>query len=88
MAENILFYGFVTSCIIYGIFTFLVKAILKSNGYQVVIFNIDFSDFKNLRSLAMQEKKYRFLYLAYLIQYYTFIFNSYNIDYIISLKEQ
>ncbi|OQB59760.1 MAG: hypothetical protein BWX96_02576 [Bacteroidetes bacterium ADurb.Bin145] len=67
MAENILFYGFVTSCIIYGIFTFLVKAILKSNGYQVVIFNIDFSDFKNLRSLAMQEKKYRFLYLAYIL---------------------
>ena len=67
MIENILFYGFAASCIIYGIITFLVKDVLKISGYQVTLFNIDFSDFKNLRSLARREKKYRFLYLAYIL---------------------
>jgi hypothetical protein len=66
MIENILFYGFAASCIIYGIITFLAKDVLKINGYQVTLFNIDFSDFKNLRSLARQERKYRFLYFAYI----------------------
>jgi len=66
MIENILFYGFAASCIIYGIITFLVKDVLKISGYQVTLFNIDFSDFKNLRSLAKQEKKYKFLYFAYI----------------------
>lgn len=67
MIENILFYGFAASCIIYGIITFLVKYVLKISGYQVTLFNIDFSDFKNLRSLARREKKYRFLYFAYIL---------------------
>lgn len=65
MIEHILFYGFAASCIIYGMITFLVKDVLKINGYQVTLFNLDFSDFKNLRSLGKREKKYKFLYFAY-----------------------
>lgn len=67
MIENILFYGFVSSGLIYGILTFLTKYILKINGYQVTLINIDLSDFKNLRLLTRKEKKYRLLYFAYVI---------------------
>lgn len=67
MIENILLYGFATSCIVYGIITLLVKGVLKISGYQVTLLNTDFSDFKNLRLLARREKKYRLLYFAYII---------------------
>jgi hypothetical protein len=67
MIENILFYGFVSSASIYGILTFLTKYILKINGYQVTLINIDLSDYKNLHSLTRREKKYRFLYFAYIL---------------------
>jgi hypothetical protein len=67
MIENILFYGFFSSASIYGILTFLTKYILKINGYQVTLINIDLSDYKNLHSLTRREKKYRFLYFAYIL---------------------
>jgi hypothetical protein len=66
MLENILFYGFAACCVIYGISTLLIKYILKQNGYFVPWLNTDLSDFKNLRLLAKQEKKYRPLYFLYI----------------------
>jgi len=67
MIENLLFNGFTASCILFGIITILAKVVLKKNGYYVSILNVDFSDFKNLGSLAKKEKRYGYFYVAFVL---------------------
>ena len=66
MNENFLFYGFIISAIPYVIISVLVIVILKKEGCKFSIFNIDYSNYGNMKKLAKKESKYRWLYIAYI----------------------
>lgn len=67
MSESILFYGFVITVIPYAIIYGLVIFILKKEGYDFSILNIDLSNYSSLKKLVKKENKYRWLYLSYII---------------------
>jgi hypothetical protein len=67
MIETILFYGFVVLALTFSIYQIFVKDVLRKNGYDVAFIDIDFSDYKNLHSLAKKQKKYNRLYFGFIL---------------------
>lgn len=67
MTDKILFYGFATTCILFGVFTFLVKNFLRRMGYPITLLNIDFSDFTNMHSLGKKDRRYKLYYYSFIL---------------------
>ncbi len=67
MNEEILFNGFIVAVILYVIVYVLVLVLLKKKGFSYSFLNTDLSNYGSLRKLIRAEKKYKWLYLTYLI---------------------
>lgn len=67
MNENLLFNGFMIAGTIYVIISILVLAIVKKEGSNFSILDITLSSYRSLRKLVKEQKKYKSLYLTYLI---------------------
>ncbi len=67
MNESLLFNGFIIVIIPYIIISILVLTVLKKEGYNYSILNTTLSNYGSLRKLVKEQRKYKWLYLAYLI---------------------
>ena len=67
MNEKLLFNGFIIATLSYAIIYIFVLIVLKKEGFGYSILNIDLSNYSNLRKLVKAKRKYKWLYLAYLI---------------------
>jgi len=66
MNDSIFFYVFLILSIPFIILNFIVLIVLKKKGYVFSFFNMDLSNYASLKKLAYNEKKYYYLYIAYL----------------------
>lgn len=67
MEEKLLFYGFMIASIPYVIIYIFVLIVLIKEGSKYAILNTDLSNYGSLRKLVKKKKKYKYLYLSYLV---------------------
>ena len=67
MTEKYFFFSFIFMGVPYVFFITYVKLVLKKNNYKITLLDFDFSNYRNIKKLSKDEKKYRWLYLGLLI---------------------
>lgn len=67
MIQNVFLISFILFTVLYVLVNFYTMILLKEKGKEVKLFDMDFTNYKSLKSLSEEDEKYKGLYKLLLI---------------------